>query len=173
MLARLSPPGRRVAVAALGLVALSIVASALTPTPQLGHGTHGRSASSRGTTFRSTVGVQRRAAPVSAAELARVRVVAGRFLESYLPFVYGRASAVSVSELTPALRRQLLPKRAWPTPVERRRHPRVVSLEVAGKAPGVVVATALVEDGGITIYPLRITLRRGRAGWLVSSVDEG
>jgi hypothetical protein len=59
------------------------------------------------------------------------------------------------------------------TPVERRRHPRLVSLTGVGRAVRVVLATALVADGGITTYALRITVREGRTGWLVSSVDRG
>lgn len=160
-------------VAAMALVALSIVASALMPGSELRHRTHGASAGTRGSSSATTSGAPRHLAPVPVAELARARVVAGRFLESYLPFLYGRAPAVSVSDLTPAFRRELLRERAEPTPVERRRHPRLVSLEVVGKAPRVVLATALIEDGGITTYALRIRLQQGPSGWLVSAVDGG
>jgi hypothetical protein len=59
------------------------------------------------------------------------------------------------------------------TPAERGRHPRVVSLAAVARSPGVVLATALVADGGVTTYPLRITLEGGRDGWLVSGVDGG
>ena len=95
------------------------------------------------------------------------------FLAGYLPFAYGRASAVPVRAVTPALARQLRRDRAQVTPVERRRRPRVFSLTALGRASGVVVATALIGDGGITSYAVRITLREARAGWLVSRVDEG
>jgi hypothetical protein len=36
-----------------------------------------------------------------------------------------------------------------------------------------VLATALVEDGGITTYPLRLTVQRVAGAWLVSGVDGG
>ena len=74
---------------------------------------------------------------------------------------------------TSGLRGQLVRDRARVTPAVRGRRPRVVALEVLGTAPGVVLATALVDDGGITTYPLRVTLRAGRAGWLVSGENGG
>jgi hypothetical protein len=59
------------------------------------------------------------------------------------------------------------------TPVERRRHPRVLSLRVVGITPGFVAATAAVTDGGIATYPLRFTLQRSAGRWSVSSVLAG
>jgi hypothetical protein len=59
------------------------------------------------------------------------------------------------------------------TPVERQRHLRVVSLTAVGQTPAGVVATGLIADGGVTNYALRMVLRSGRDGWLVSSVDGG
>ena len=103
----------------------------------------------------------------------RARQVARTFLAGYLRFAYGRASASSVRAVTPALRGQLTRERAEVTPVERSRRPRVVSLTAIGRASRVVVVTALVNDGGITTYAVRLTLRRQRSGWLVSGVDEG
>ena len=60
-----------------------------------------------------------------------------------------------------------------PTPAERRRHPRVVSLEAVPQTPVLALATAMIEDGGITTYPLRLRLDRARDGWVVSAVDGG
>jgi hypothetical protein len=111
--------------------------------------------------------------PVSAAELGRARTVAIRFLHGYLPFAYGRARADHVIAVTATLRRQLTTEQALVTPTEGRRHPRVVSLAMVGQAPKVVLVTALVEDGGVIAYALRITLQAGRSGWLVSAVDGG
>jgi hypothetical protein len=110
---------------------------------------------------------------VAAGDLARARVVAVRFLAGYLAFVYGRGSAGSVQGATPELRRQLLLDRAEVTPAERHRRPRVVSLSAVGQAPGTVLASAVVDDGGVASYALRITLRQGPEGWLVSGVDGG
>ena len=74
---------------------------------------------------------------------------------------------------TPVLARQLRSDHAQVTPVEGRRRPRLESLTAVGQASGIVVATALIDDGGIANYTLRLTVRRTSRGWLVSRVDEG
>jgi hypothetical protein len=110
---------------------------------------------------------------VCAVELVRVRQAAAQFLAGYLPFAYGRAPARSVNAVAPALRGQLTGRRAQLTPVERRHRPRVVSLEAVGQAPGVALATAMIDDSGITTYPPRLTVQRVAGAWLVSDVDGG
>jgi hypothetical protein len=172
---RLPPRARRVAVVVVALLAIAVVMAALTLTPSpVGGGRPRRAplrAPANGTSPRTAR--QRVPPPVSTAELLRARQAAERFLGSYLPFDYGRASALAVSPVTPTLRGQLTGERARITPVERRRHPRVASLQVVGLTPGFVLATAIVEDGAITAYRLRFTLQ-GKAGrWAVSSVGEG
>lgn len=171
MLKRLSRRARLLAIAAAGVAALNIVASALTSASRERHRASGTAARSIPGIVTPPGGVQRQPSTLPGAELVRVRRAASRFLEGYLPFAYGRASARSVRALTPALRRQLIREHAQLTPVERRRHPRVVSLEAAGRATGVVLATALVEDGGITTYPLRLTMQRIADAWVVTGVD--
>ena len=99
--------------------------------------------------------------------------VAGRFLAGYLPFAYGRSSATEVGGVTPALRRQLLHERVQVPPAERSRRPRVVSLQTVSTTPGFVVATAVVDDGGLTTYWVRFTVQRHSGGWVVSGVVEG
>jgi hypothetical protein len=158
-----------VAIVAAGLVALNVVASALTPASHEHHRTRAGTAPSSV----ATTGGIRHQSPVSAAELADARETAERFLGGYLRFAYGRASVLAVRALTLGLRRQLIREPAQVTPLERRRHPGVVSLEAAGQATGVVLATALVEDGGITTYPLRLTVQRVAGAWVVSGVDGG
>jgi hypothetical protein len=170
VLKRRSRRARLVAIAALGVVVLNVVASALAPTSR----EHHRATSAptgTGPPSATTFAGPRYPPPVSAGELARARGVTGQFLESYLPFLYGRASARSVAGVTPAFRRQLTRERAQLTPVERRRRPRLVSLLAAGEEQRVVLATAMVEDGGITTYALRITVPEGPGGWLVTGVD--
>jgi hypothetical protein len=111
--------------------------------------------------------------PVSAAELRRASAVAERFAASYLRFAYGRAPVSSVVEITPVLRSQLILGRSPATPIERQRHPRLLSLRMVGTMPGFVVATATVDDGGIAAYRLRFTLRERSVRWLVGAVEEG
>ena len=109
----------------------------------------------------------------SPAGLARARTVARSFAESYLAVAYGRASAGSVTGVTPAFRLELARAQPLVTPIERERHPRAVSVKAVGQAPGFVLATAWVSDGGISTYPLRFTVREGPGGWLVSDVVGG
>jgi hypothetical protein len=110
--------------------------------------------------------------PVSVGELRRATAVAERFAVSYLMFVYGRATALSVAEVTRTLRTELSRGRSPVTPIERQRHPRLLSLHTVGTMPGFVVATAIVEDGGIAAYRLRFTLTERSRRWLVSTVDD-
>jgi len=162
-----------VAVVALGLIGAAITALTIAPSP----GTAARSsrpaprAPARQTARHPSP--QRLAPPVPGPELRRAHDAAERFLGSYLSFAYGRARAPSVTPVTPALRNQLTREHAQITPVERRRHTRVVSLRVVGMTPGFVLATAMVDDGGIAAYPLRFTLQRSAGRWSVSSVLEG
>jgi hypothetical protein len=171
MFRRLPRPARRALTAVVALVVLSVVASALTPASRPVHLKRG---APRGTsTLRTSRGAQRHRAVVSPAQFERARTAAVRFLEGYLRLVYGRGSASSVAGATPGLRRRLVRETALVTPVERRRHPRVVALEPFGRTPWGVVASALVADGGVTTYAVRITLRESRSGWLVTGVDGG
>ena len=101
------------------------------------------------------------------------RRVAERFLAGYLPFAYGRRSAPAVGDVTSALRRQLLRERARLTPVERHRRPRVLSLQLVSTEPTFVVATAVIDDGGVPAYRLLFTLQREAGRWAVGSVEEG
>jgi hypothetical protein len=172
VLKRRSPRVRLVAIAVAALAALNLVAS-LTPASHEHRRTSGIPARPIPSTVTSPGGVRRQPSPASAAELVRVRQAASRFLEGYLLFAYGRAPARSVNAVAPALRGQLTGERAQLAPVERRRHPRVVSLEAVGQAPGVALATAMIDDGGIATYALRLRLERGTDGWAVSAVDGG
>jgi hypothetical protein len=162
---RPSPRVRPIALAALLVGALAL---ALVPAQPGGAGNH--RLSTRARTLKR--GGPRRP-PVPPAQLARVRRAARSFLVGYLRFVYGRASAASVRALAPALRSELILKRAQVPPVARRRHPRLVALTALGQASGDAVALALVDDGGIANYAVRLTVRRTSRGWLVSRVDGG
>jgi hypothetical protein len=103
--------------------------------------------------------------------LARARSAARQFFAGYLRFAYGKAPASSVRRVARALRRRLWGQRALVAPDERRRHPRVLSLTATGHGRGVVVVTALVDDGGVANYAVRVVVRDTRWGWLVSAVD--
>jgi len=169
-LGRRSRTTRRLTLAALGLVVLLVVASALGPARHPAHRPVAPPAVPTRTHRTPTVGGSR---PSSSGGLVAAKRVAARFLAGYLPFLYGRGSARSIEAVTPGLRRQLSRMRGLVTPVERQRHPRLVSLTAVARSPAAILATALVADGGVTTYALRIMLRGGRGGWLVSSVNGG
>ena len=111
--------------------------------------------------------------PVSSTGLHRAARVADRFLRSFLRFAYGRTSAASVRAVAPALRSALVRERAQVTPAQRVRRPHAVSLRVVGTTPGFVVATAIVDDGGVAVYRLRFSLQERAGRWLVSNVEDG
>jgi hypothetical protein len=163
---------RRLAIAAVALLVIGVVVSSL---PQVPVGVHRGRRTSVALTARpgATGHAPRGASPVSAPGLARARAAARSFADSFLAVVDGRAPASSVTGATPALRQELARAGAWVTPAERERHPRVVSVEAFGEAPGFVLATAWVSDGGIATYPLRLVVQQERRGWLVNDVVGG
>jgi hypothetical protein len=172
-LERLPPRVRRFVVAIGALLALGAVMAALTLTAS--HGGQERRPALRRPAAASVprTSPRRLPPPVSTAATLQVRRVSERFLAGYLPFAYGRGSALAIRAATHALRRQLLSQPAQLTPVERRRRPRVVSVQTIGTTPTFVVATAVIDDGGVATYRLRFTLSRSAGRWAVGSVEEG
>lgn len=165
-------PGLVAVAAAAGVAVLLIAVFQLAPTTDTTQKPRHRSRIASGR-VRPGHSVQRHGGVVPRRKLARARSVARRFLAGYLGFAYGEAPVTSMRAVTTALRRRLRGQRVLVAPVERRRHPRVISLVAAGRARGSVLATALVDDGGIANYAIRLTLRDTRSGWLVSALDGG
>jgi hypothetical protein len=174
-LERLPPRVRRIVVAVVALVLIGAAITALTIAPSPGTGARSSRPAPRAPARQTArhPPPQRLAPPVPGPELRRAHDAAERFLGTFLAFAYGRARAPSVTPVTPALRNQLTREHAQITPVERQRHTRVVSLRGVGMTPGFVLATAMVDDGGIAAYPLRFTLQRSAGRWSVSGVLEG
>jgi hypothetical protein len=174
-LKRLPPRPRRVVVVVAALLLVGVAVAALSMAPSPGGGVQPSRPASRPPSHRiaQRPSPRRPAPPVPTAQLRRAHDAAERFLATYLPFAYGRARAVEVKAVTPALAHQLASERAQITPVERRRRPRVVSLRVVGMTPGFALATAMVDDRGIVAYPLRFTLQERAGRWAVASVQEG
>jgi len=106
--------------------------------------------------------------PVSGAELAAARRVAARFLDGYLAFLYGRAPAERVTDVTAPVRRELVRNTPRIPPAQRQRTPRVIDLNVVGQAPGAVIVTASVDDGDVAVYPIVFTLDLRGGRWRVS-----
>lgn len=173
---RLAPRWRRVAVGASAVMVLAATIAALILEARLVEQHHRQPHAPVPVVRRPTPSspASRTARqPVSATELRRAREVAERFVMSYLRFAYGRATARSVLDIAPALRSQLIRARSQITPIERHRHPWLLSLHTIGTMPGFVVATATVDDGGIASYRLRFSLQERKGRWLVGAVEEG
>lgn len=197
-LVRLAPRAKRTALAVVALLALLLIGAVITELTIAGSRDGGfrqdkpalrpspreitaraattraattRAATMREATTRSTP--HRLAPPVRSAQLMRARDAAERFLGTFLAFAYGRARALEVRGVTAGLGRQLRRGRAAITPVEHSRRPRVARLGVVGMTPGFALATAVVNDGGITVYRLRFTLQARAGRWLVNGVQQG
>jgi hypothetical protein len=173
VLERLPVRVRRLMIAVGALLALAAVMTALTLTASDGQRQRQPVRQRQGSVRVQRTSPPRLAPPVSTTAILRARRVAERFLAGYLPFAYGRGGALAINGLTSTLRRELLHKRAEVTPVERHRRPRVVSLQTTATTPTFVVATAVIDDGGVATYRLRFTLERPAGGWLVSGLQEG
>ena len=152
VLERLPPRVRRLVVAVGALLALAAVMAALTLTAPGGDRPRPPARQRQASAIPPRPSPHRLAPPVSTTAIVHARRVAERFLAGYLPFAYGRGSALAIRGITPALRRQLLGRHAELTPVERRRRPRVVSLQTVATTPAFVVATAAIDDGGVASY---------------------
>jgi hypothetical protein len=170
---RLSSSAKRLAVFAAAVAVLGVVIAAVTlPVPPDGAARRRATAQVPSKGIVRGTSPRRVAPPVSASGLLRARGVAERFLDAYLRFAYGRGEAPAGSSLTAAMRHELPRARAGITPVTRRRRPRVLSLQMAAMTPGFALATAVVKDGGLAAYPLRVALEEHAGRWLVSGVEE-
>jgi hypothetical protein len=103
------------------------------------------------------------------ARLARPLGAARRFLDGYLPFIYGRGSARAIPTAAPSLRNRLAESRLRVPPAENGRHPRVIRLDGRRLPAGRVLVTARIEDGGPATYPISLTLVRQDGRWLVTA----
>ena len=173
VLERLPSRVRRFVVAGGALLALAAVMAALTLSVSRGDRQRQPVRKRPGSVRVQRTPPHRIAPPVSTTAILQARRVAEHFLAGYLSFAYGRRGAVAIGGITSALRRQLLRTPAEVTPVERRRRPRVVSLQTTATTPTFVVATAVIDDGGVTTYRLRFTLEGGSRRWQVSGLQEG
>jgi hypothetical protein len=98
------------------------------------------------------------------------RSVARRFLRGYLLFLYGRGPAGGIRGATPPLVERLARSRVRVPAAALRRHPSVAEVQGHRLAADRVVLAASVDDGGVSRYPIELTLARRAGRWLVVSV---
>jgi hypothetical protein len=104
--------------------------------------------------------VVRRSAPEAAAV---------RFLEDYLPFLYGRGGAGAIRAATPRLAGRLVRSRVRVPPAARSRRPRLEAIGARDLAGNRALARARVGDGVVS-YTIALALARSEDRWLVVSV---
>ncbi len=110
--------------------------------------------------------------PAGAASIAPVVARTARgFLASYLPYLYGHAPASAVSGATQALSRSLRAHPLIVSPGVRARRPRVLSLHAASAPAGFIGVSALVNDGELASYGVRLILARAGGRLLVTAVE--
>lgn len=104
-------------------------------------------------------------------QLSIARGVARAFLDTYVPYLYGRLPAERVADASPALRHQLASGRAEPTPAERSSRPRIARLSVAATGPPVsVTVVAVVRSGLDESWRLTATVEPSGRRWLVVAI---
>jgi len=106
-------------------------------------------------------------APHRAKPLAGPLAAARRFLDGYLPFVYGHGSPRAIAATAPSLRDRLAASRLRVPPAASERHPRVARIDGRRLGAGRVLVQARVADGGPATYPISLTLARRDGRWLV------
>ncbi|MGD9734226.1 MAG: hypothetical protein AB7V58_01265 [Solirubrobacterales bacterium] len=100
----------------------------------------------------------------SASEAAAVR-----FLEDYLPFLYGRGGAGSIRAAVPRLAERLVRSRVRVPPAARSRRPRLEAIGARDLAGSRALVRARVGDGVVS-YTIALALARFEDRWLVVSV---
>jgi hypothetical protein len=91
-----------------------------------------------------------------------------RFLQDYLPYLYGHARGRTFSAASSALGRSLASRPPRVPPAMRRRHPHVVSLsghQLASRSRWVLTAT--IADGGAARYPVELVVEQRPTGGAV------
>jgi hypothetical protein len=111
--------------------------------------------------------------PSDGAPLPTVARVSREFLAGYLAYLYGHAPAGQVDGATQALIRSL---RAQPTRVSpgmRARQPRIVALHSTPALPGLFGISAVINDGGLIDYSIKLLLTSHDGQLLVSGLEGG
>jgi hypothetical protein len=102
--------------------------------------------------------------------LVRARPAARGFLRGYLPFLYGRAPAHRIKNITARVRASLARGHSRSSLARRGRRVRVVGIRLVGQSPRAAIATATIDDRSAARYRLTFTLVRNGPRWLVSEL---
>ena len=110
------------------------------------------------------------------ASASEAKQTAERFLAGYLGYVYGHTPAGQIEDATPALIRSLQAHPPRVPPAAQARRPRVLSLHLAATAAtagsaGEVTVSAVVNDGGLIDYSVRLVLASEGGQLLVTGLE--
>lgn len=111
----------------------------------------------------------RLSSPPAAVRRSEPEAAAVRFLEGYLPFLYGRGGAGPIRAATPRLAERLVRSRVRVPPAARSRRPRLVAIGARDLAGNRALVRARVGDGVVS-YTIALALARSEDRWLVVSV---
>lgn len=92
------------------------------------------------------------------------------FLHGYLGYLYGHDRASEIRGATVAFTHSLPARAPHLSPAMRAKHARIVSLYAAPAPAGLIGVTALVNDGGLTDYPVALHLEHQGGLLLVSGL---
>lgn len=111
----------------------------------------------------------RLSSPPAAVRRSEPEAAAVRFLEDYLPFLYGRGGAGPIRAATPRLAERLVRSRVRVPPAARSRRPRLEAIGARDLAGSRALVRARVGDGVVS-YTIALALARSEGRWLVVSV---
>jgi hypothetical protein len=109
------------------------------------------------------------APPPATARIAHVRAAARRFLDGYLPWLYGHGPARSVTAVSEPLRTSLKGRRPRVPPTIDNLHPQVAAIGIQRQDQH-WRALANINDGGDT-YELDLTVADQHGRWIVTNVS--
>jgi hypothetical protein len=121
-----------------------------------------------------TLPVVARATESGTAQLTpQVERAADLFLAGYLGYIYGRARASAIGGATPALLESLRSSPPRVSPGMRTRRPHVVSLRSTPARSGLLLVSAVINDGGLVDYSIGLLLAAHDGRLLVSGLERG
>lgn len=106
---------------------------------------------------------------MTASQLAAARASARRFLASYLPVLYGRRPARTITDADTRVRAELTAAARSPR-APRHRRPRVTRLSTRVQNDQTVVAIAMIDDSVTKPYQVVFQLSHKGGGWRVTQL---
>lgn len=113
--------------------------------------------------------LQSRAAPLP----PKVTRATGLFLAGYLDYLYGHAPARQIKDISPVLLRSLRANPPRVSPEMQTRRPRVTALHRTPAPPGLFRVSAVINDGSLVDYSIRLRLAPQDERMLVVGLEDG